>query len=98
MPRRVKISQFNKGIQQTPASKSGAWQGASNMENLVIDENGYIDIAGALTGTDIELEGEGDRLNIFHYPGVPRTSLTPVTKFYRTSGSCLLYTSPSPRD
>ena len=89
MSKRIKISQFNKGIQQTPSSRSGAWQGAGDMQNLAIDENGYLDIAGALTETDITLEGSGDRLNIFHYAGVPRTSLRPVTKYYRTQGSAV---------
>lgn len=89
MPKRVKVSQFNRGIKQTPASSSAGWQGASDMSNLKIDKDGYLQIAGNYTESDIELEGNGNKLNIFHYPGTPRTSLTPVTKFYRTSGSAV---------
>ena len=89
MTKRIKISAFNKGLQQTPASRSGGWQGASDMANLVIDENGYLEVSGAYTESDIEIEGRGDRLSIFHYPGVPRTALTPVTKYYRTEYSAI---------
>ena len=112
------------------------------MRNLVITKDGYLKDEGGYARDDTPVNGQGDILNIFHYPGVPRTSLTPVTRFYRTEHpavnvgrraffpnedgqpkwrdlstdeeydwelsapstalrvtySCLLYTSPSPRD
>ena len=86
MPRRrVKVSQFNYGIKSTPASSKGGWLGASTMENLRIDENGYLQAAGATERDSAPISGSGTYLNILHYAGVPRTSLPPVTRSYRDS-------------
>ena len=82
--KRVKASQFNKGLKTTPGSTAGGWQAAAEMENLKVDENGSLILAGQLQETEIELEGTGLNLEIFHWPGIPRTSLTPITKYYRT--------------
>ena len=87
--KRVTISQINLGLKQTPASSQKGWLGASDMSNLEVDENGYLKIAGQLQISEVDLEGTGDNLNIFYWPGVPRTSLSPVVKYYRTNDSAV---------
>ena len=86
--KRITISQFNLGLKQTPASSQKGWLGASDMQNLEVDENGYLQIAGHLELSDIPLEGIGDNLSIFHWPGIPRKN-DPVTKYYRTDDSAM---------